>query len=135
MCVVRDAQQDATSKYAMPLAIPIPNHSKRQRGIRRTITCATQTGCESPFSIPTSPSEPDVLVGFLRSEEFALDLSVTLKMNRGSMAVGDVPWRYVNLRMKDLSSGVVAVTTLALASTRRNIPAVTPEKVGSDERR
>jgi hypothetical protein len=35
--------------------------------------------------------------------------------------------------MKDLSSGVVAVMRLVLASTRVNMATGMPEKVGSDE--
>jgi len=52
-----------------------------------------------------------------------------LKMSSGLLAIGLLP-RYLNLRMKDFSSGVVAVMVLAVASARAYMAVVMPEKVG-----
>jgi hypothetical protein len=62
-----------------------------------------------------------------------LRLPVTVRVNTGLGIAGVVPLKILNLRMKDLSSGVVAVATLMLVSSMANKAAGTPERVGSDE--
>jgi hypothetical protein len=56
-----------------------------------------------------------------------------VRVNNGFVTEGVVPEYILNLRTKDLRSGVVAVVTLMLLSTRENIAAGIPENVGSEE--
>jgi len=71
------------------------------------------------------PSKLDVVPLTGGSSEFSV--LRTLKANIGLEMMGPLALKYLNLRMKDLSSGVVAVIMLVCASAMAYIEAGTPK--------